>query len=97
MDRRSEIQFNNDMLGYNSVMMDLKLTMTRYRLNKEKDFNKLIEKTGCPSCRCIMEHLIKINEKETTRNNYKIAEMLYKLHENNEFIHCIGLCKPNSQ
>ena len=91
-----EMEYENNKLRYNQIVMSFKLTMTRCRLNKEKDFNKLIEKTGCPSCRCIMEHLIKINEKETTRNSYRIAEMLYKLHENDEFIHCIGLCKPKS-
>ena len=49
MDIRYEMQFDNDMLRYNSVVARFKLEMTRCRLYKEKDFKKLIEKTGCPS------------------------------------------------
>ena len=55
----------------------------------------LIKRTGCPSCKCILEHLKTMMNLETARNNYKIIKMLDKLHEDEKFIQCLGLCKPN--
>ena len=79
---------------YDEVIKQIDGNIKFYEIFGEFGFNELIKKTFCPSCKCILEYLIEINTKETSRNNYKILEMLEDLHEDEKFIQCLGLCKP---
>ena len=72
-------------INYDEVIYHIEMDINYKHMDADDIYDELIEKTGCPACRCIMEHMKEfINEIGGINNDIKIAKMLMELHEDDD-------------
>ena len=84
---------------YDNVIFELEESVFGEYSDFGYHVERLKDNLECPCCECILEHLEEIMEYSSyqqQRNSYNTIMMLTELHEDDEYINCLGLCKLKS-